>query len=163
LAFAGVAGSDRRARRGDERDHLCRPQAGQGNRWNETAEEGTVTGAKVKDHSLTGKDISLAKLGTVASASSAGHAVSADDAAHATSAGSAAHAISADSANGIAPPEPIHIVGAPGEPQFMSGSTNHPAPGSGASYPLVGFYKDREGIVHLEGVVGAGKEGPTRD
>jgi hypothetical protein len=131
-----------------------------------------ITGVKVKDHSLTGQDINLTQLGTVPSASTAGtathavsaesaaHAVSADSAAHAGSADSAAHAGSADSASAIAPPEPIHIVGAPGEPQFMSGSTNHAAP-LGASYPFVGFYKDREGIVHLEGVVDAGKEGST--
>jgi hypothetical protein len=86
-----------------------------------------VTGAKVKSHTLTGSDINLQKLGTVPSAT---------------------HAASADS---IPLAEPTHLVGAPGEPDFENGSSN-----SGSKGPLnlqsVGFYKDHEGIVHLEGV-----------
>ncbi len=85
-----------------------------------------VTGAKVKDHSLTGKDIDLAKLGTVPSANVA------------------------NSANAIAPLEAVHLVGDPGEPQFENGSTNFGSEGQ-FTYPPVGFYKDHEGIVHLEG------------
>lgn len=94
----------------------------------------SVTSVKVKDQTLTGKDINLAKLGTVPSATNA------------------AHATLADSANAISPPEAIHQVGAPGEPPFLSGSGNDPSPAPGIAFPPVGFYKDHEGIVHLEGV-----------
>src|SRR5881296_1014743 len=48
--------------------------------------KGAVDGSKVKDHSLTGRQINLAKLGTVPNA---GHSASADSA---TTAGSAANA-----------------------------------------------------------------------
>src|SRR5262245_61371447 len=85
-----------------------------------------VTGAKVKNQSLTGRDINLAKLGTVPSAT---------------------HASSADS---IPPPEPIHLIGAPGQPDFHGGAINEPPS------PPAGFYRDAFGIVHLEGQVKAG-------
>jgi hypothetical protein len=94
-----------------------------------------VTGAKVKDQSLTGKDIKLAKLGTVPSA---------------------AHASTADTAGAVSPPEASHIVGA-GEVPFENGSAN--TPGGSVNYGLARFYKDREGIVHLEGAATVGKEG----
>jgi hypothetical protein len=87
-----------------------------------------VTGAKVKDQSLTGKDINLAQLGTVPSA---------------------------QSANSLPPLEPTHIVGAPGEPGFENGSKNftYPAP---FQLKQAGFYKDHDGIVHLQGMVEVG-------
>jgi hypothetical protein len=90
-----------------------------------------VTGAKVKKKSLTGSDINLKKLGTVPSA---------------------------QVANGLAALEPTHIVGAANEPPFLSGSKSAPAEGS-IVFPPVGFYKDHEGIVHLQGVAIAGGEG----
>jgi hypothetical protein len=120
-----------------------------------------VTGAKVAKASLTGQDIDLAQLGTVPAATNAAHAASADSAAQATSALNAGHANTADSANSIPPAGPIHFVGTPGEPPFLSGSANHPLPVPGGNYQRVGFYKDHEGVVHLEGVVDAGKEGAT--
>jgi hypothetical protein len=82
-----------------------------------------VTGVKVKDQSLTGADIDLAKLGTVPSA---------------------------QQANGLSGLEAVHFVGAPGEPGFENGSTNFGTEGP-FTYAPVGFYKDHEGIVHLEG------------
>jgi hypothetical protein len=90
-----------------------------------------VTGAKVKKHTLTGSDINLAKLGTVPSASVA------------------------DTANALAPPEAVHLVGAPGEPSFQGGSSNL---GSLGPFKLqsAGFYKDHEGTVHLQGLVKVG-------
>ena len=115
-----------------------------------------VTGAKVKRGSLDGSDIKLSTLGTVPSAAKAD---SATTAARATTADSAAHAATADSASSIPAAGPIHFVGTPGEPPFLSGSKNHPLPVPGGSYQRVGFYKDHEGVVHLEGVVDAGKEG----
>ena len=83
-----------------------------------------VTGAKVKDQSLTGQDINLGTLGPVPTA---------------------------QQANSLAGLEPIHRVGALGEPQFENGSTNRGTEGE-ITYPSVGFYKDHEGIVHLEGM-----------
>lgn len=82
-----------------------------------------VTGAKVKDQSLTGADIDLGKLGTVPSA---------------------------QQANGLSRLEAVHLVGAAGEPGFENGSTNFGTEGP-FTYPPVGFYKDHDGIVHLEG------------
>ena len=96
----------------------------------------SVTGAKVKKHTLTGKDINLAKLGTVPSATNAG------------------------TASALTPLEPFHAVGAAGEPPFLDGSVTRP-PEQGVSFHPVGFYKDHEGIVHLEGLanVGPGESG----
>lgn len=91
-----------------------------------------VIGAKVKDQSLTGKDINLAQLGTVPSA---------------------------QTANSIPPAEATHLVGAPGEPGFENGSSNLGSLGPTAVKP-VGFYKDHEGIVHLQGFAKVGESGP---
>jgi hypothetical protein len=88
-----------------------------------------VTGAKVKKQSLTGEDINLAKLGTVPSA---------------------------QQANSIPAAEPTHLVGAPGEPGFEGGSGNLGSSGVVALKP-VGFYKDHEGIVHLQGFAEVGE------
>jgi hypothetical protein len=99
-----------------------------------------ITGAKVKNHTLTGKDIKLSKLGTVPSATNA------------------AHANIADSANAIPPAEATHFVGAAGQPGFESGSGNLPGE-SGTQFQPVGFYKDHEGIVHLQGLAKVGSSG----
>jgi hypothetical protein len=82
-----------------------------------------VTGVKVKDGSLTGKDLRAGTLGQVPSA---------------------ARADRADTATSIAAPEAPHVVGAPGELAFAGtwvGSAGAP----------VSFYEDREGVVHLAG------------
>ena len=92
----------------------------------------SVNSAKVKKNSLTGADIDLKKLGTVPSA---------------------------DIANGLASLEPIHVIGAPGEPGFQNGSTNAPNGVPGFPNAPVSFYKDHEGVVHLVGRVAVGNEG----
>jgi hypothetical protein len=94
-----------------------------------------VTGAKVKKHTLTGKNINLKKLGTVPSATTA------------TTAGTA---------NALSAPEPFRIVGSAGQPPFLDGTANRP-PEEGVTFRPVGFYKDHEGIVHLEGMAKAGE------
>jgi hypothetical protein len=94
-----------------------------------------VNGAKVKNHSLTGADIKLSKLGKVPSA---------------------ADADSADTANGLSPLEGVHLVGASGEPPFLDGSANGSSLDPTLGFPPVGFYKDHEGIVHLEGIAVTG-------
>ncbi|MGN6255895.1 MAG: hypothetical protein ACTHK6_01060 [Solirubrobacterales bacterium] len=97
-----------------------------------------VNGSKVKNHSLTGKDINLKKLGTVPSATNAAHAVSADTVAA----------------------EATHFIGAPGEPPFLSGSSNAPGE-SGVTFPRAGFFKDQAGVVHLQGIVKVGSGLPV--
>ncbi len=92
-----------------------------------------VTGAKVKNQSLTGADINLSTLGTVPSA---------------------------QIANSLVAPEAIHLVGAPGEPPFENGGKNIPGEG-GINFAPAGFYKDHDGVVHLEGVVESGEELPV--
>lgn len=97
-----------------------------------------VTGAKVKKNSLTGSNINLSSMGTVPSAT---------------------NATTAGTAQALTPPEPIHVIGAPGEPQFEEG-----AKGVTEILPKVhtqppGFYKDHEGIVHLVGLLSAGESG----
>lgn len=118
-----------------------------------------VTGAKVKDGSLTGADVAVATLGevptagrsdTAASADRAVRAQQADTAGHADTASRADTAGRADSADraGIAAsltdPEETHFLGDPGEP----------AVGAGVQIvEPVGFYRDHEGVVHLQGRV----------
>jgi hypothetical protein len=97
-----------------------------------------VTGAKVKKNSLTGKNINLNKLGTVPAATSA---------------------TTAATAQALTPNEPIHRVGAPGEPVFEEGATNFGPFIAGLATQAAGFYKDHEGIVHLVGLVKAGELG----
>jgi hypothetical protein len=88
-----------------------------------------VTTAKINKDAVTGPKVNEATLETVPSA---------------------------NVANSLAPMEATHIVGAPGEPGFEGGSHN-----VGSSGPLAlnsaGFYKDHDGIVHLQGIVEAGK------
>jgi hypothetical protein len=99
---------------------------------------GAVTGNKIKKHTITGKQVNLGKLGTVPSANNANTATS------------------AGTANALSPPEAIHLVGMPGQPAFEGGSVGDGEPG--VTFQPVGFYKDKEGIVHLEGVVKVGRE-----
>jgi hypothetical protein len=99
---------------------------------------GAVTGAKIKKRTITGAQVNLAKLGTVPSANTAA---------------------TAGTANALSPPEAIHLVGMPGQPGFEGGSVGYGEPG--VTYQPVGFYKDKEGVVHLEGVVQVGKEKGT--
>jgi hypothetical protein len=91
-----------------------------------------VTGGKVKKNTLTGTQINEEKLGTVPSA---------------------------NVANSLAPMEATHIVGAPGQPPFEGGSSNWP-PGVTVGLNPVGFYKDHDGVVHLQGVALVGKGAP---
>ena len=93
-----------------------------------------VTTAKIKKGAVTGAKIKLRTLGTVPNAN---------------------HAASADSAASLTSLEAVHFVGAPGQPPFESGSTNFSPPGS--SFPPVSFYKDHEGIVHVDGFAQIGK------
>jgi hypothetical protein len=92
-----------------------------------------VTTAKIKKDAVTGAKVKESTLATVPSASVA---------------------------NSLSPLEATHIVGAPGEPQFENGAHNL---GSTGPFALnsVGFYKDHEGIVHLQGIAETGKTSPS--
>ena len=57
----------------------------------------------------------------------------------------------ANTAQRLAAPEPVHLVGAPGEPGFQHAWQN-----AGSDFEQAGFYKDREGVVHLQGVITGG-------
>jgi hypothetical protein len=120
-----------------------------------------VTAKKVKKHSLTGQNIDLGSLGTVPSATNATHATNADLAFSATT------AKLADKAGALTALEPAHYVGTPGEPPFIDASNVPPEalepPIPGVSLHEVSFYKDHEGIVHLEGsaIVGTGTPYPV--
>lgn len=94
---------------------------------------GSLTGADVRDDSLTGADLDEGTLGQVPSANSANTA------------------ITANTANNVAAPEAFHEVGAAGEPPFKNGCANF-QDDDGVKFESVGFYKDREGVVHLRGV-----------
>ena len=126
-----------------------------------------VNGSKVKDGSLTALDINLATLPkspSAANADNAGHATNADNATNATNAANATnagHATTADTASGLTPHEAVHIVGASGEPGFATGASNYPdnAGPPPVKYRKAGFYKDKEGRVHLQGIVNTGTGG----
>ena len=94
-----------------------------------------ITGAKIKNRSVLGKDIRVKSLSQVPSASVA------------------------DTANSLAPLEPLHLVGGAGEPPFVEGAGNIGVIEGGTLTQPVGFYKDRGGIVHLEGFGEAGSDG----
>jgi hypothetical protein len=93
-----------------------------------------VTGAKIKKDTVTGAKVNESTLGTVPSA---------------------------NLANSIPPAEPAHIVGAPGEPGFEAGSSSVGTI-EGLKFNPVGFYKDHEGIVHLQGWAFVGKNGANQ-
>jgi hypothetical protein len=105
----------------------------------------TIAAKKLKKHTLTRTEIKLSKLGTVPKAK---HANTAAIANTATSASTATTASTAGLARAISPPEALHAVGAPGQPPFLTGWKNEGFGTAGAA-----FYKDHEGIVHLQGNV----------
>src|SRR6478672_10015077 len=88
-----------------------------------------ITTAKIKGDAVTGAKVNESTLGTVPSATLA---------------------------SSLTPHEAVHIVGAPGEPAFENGAHNIPVSGSVNLLPL-GFYKDHEGVVHLQGIGEVGK------
>ena len=90
-----------------------------------------VTGAKVRKGTLTGTQINSSTLGTVPNAKAAQ---------------------TAQAANSLSTPEPWHVVGAPGEPDFTATWKDE----SGSTFERVAYFKDHEGVVHLTGVAVGG-------
>jgi hypothetical protein len=107
---------------------------------------GAVTSAGVKNRSLTGTDINLKKLGTVPEANSASRAVVAGAAPPRGRAGGRLTGVYPNP--GIAPAEPVRLIGAAGEPAFDPQWSN-----VGPGFTPAGFYKDPFGTVHLQGDV----------
>jgi hypothetical protein len=99
--------------------------------------KGAVTASKIADGLLTGAQIDASTLGTVPSAHVAGTASTANV------------ANTAETAKSLTPSEPWHVVGAPGEPEFLGTWFS-----VGTSYGPVAFYKDQTGVVHLKGPAG---------
>jgi hypothetical protein len=97
-----------------------------------------ITTPKIKADAVTGAQVNEGTLGTVPSANSAN---------------------TAGTANALSPLEATHLVGAPGEPGFENGYFNYPGE-AGISFNPVGFYKDHEGIVHLQGIAKAPPSAP---
>ncbi len=92
-----------------------------------------VTTSKIKGDAVTGAKVKESSLGTVPSASIA---------------------------SSLTPPEAVHLVGNPGEPSFENGGSNAGLEGlGGAHLNPVGFWKDHEGVVHLQGIAKVGKNG----
>jgi hypothetical protein len=121
----------------------------------------SIDGSKVLDGSLTGADINLATLPKVGAATNADNAAHAADATHAGLSDNATHAGTADN---IAPPEAWHEIGAAGEPPFLGGSANNalssPATYGAGTAETAGFYKDKEGVVHLKGRIKTAASSP---
>jgi hypothetical protein len=92
-----------------------------------------ITTAKIKGNAVTGAKVNESTLGTVPSA---------------------------NVASSLSPLEAVHLVGNPGEPAFENGAHNFPA-SPPFSFGSVGFYKDHEGIVHLQGIAETGTTSPS--
>ena len=93
--------------------------------------KGAVTGAKVKKHTLTGNNINLTSSGP-SPRQSGRHR------------------------QRLLRSEPFRLVGSAGQPPFLDGTINLP-PKEGVTFRPVGFYKDHEGVVHLEGMAERGE------
>jgi len=100
-----------------------------------------ITASKIKNGTLTGSQIDVSTLGTVPTAQTADSSRT------------------AQTANALAPSEPWHEVGKPGEPSFGKGWKNA-TPEYTSHDPTVAFYMDHEGVVHLRGVA-IGPEQPV--
>lgn len=98
-----------------------------------------VTTAKIRSGAVTRSKIALSTLGPVPAALSSQTAQSAQY---------------AQLAGTLAVPQPWHLAGAPGEPEFEAGWGNVPYDeGHGQT---AAFFKDHEGLVHLRGYITGG-------
>jgi hypothetical protein len=122
--------------------------------------KGSLSGNRLRNNTITGKQVNLNKLGTVPKASHATNADQATNAGNATNAtnasGLAGHPGSSYLLTGTSG-EAWHVVGALGQPTFQNSWVDY-----GSPFATAGFYVDPIGRVHLEGVVtNPSSPGPT--
>jgi hypothetical protein len=111
---------------------------------------GAVTGPKIKRSSIEATKLTPLAISTLDGQRGPKGAKGARGAAGAKGATGARGERGATGPQGtFAEPEPLRVVGQPGQPTFGFGWENH-NPGS---RPLAAFYLDRQGIVHLQGQV----------
>ena len=111
----------------------------------------SITGSKLKRNTLTGTQIRESKLATVPNADKLDKL---DSTAFLRSGAGAGGALAGSYPNpSLAPPEPFHLVGAPGEPAFQNGWSNYP---SVNGFAPAAFYKDPLRRVYLTGVITGG-------
>ena len=111
-------------------------QLGKNSVGSKQLKKNSVTTAKIKKGAVTGAKVKISSLGTVPSAA---HAANADQLGDQPASSYARTQL-----------EPVHYVGALGEPNFEPGCENLDP----AKNEAIGFYRDPFGIVHL---VGSGK------
>lgn len=120
-----------------------------------------VTGEKVKDASLTGADIKVSTLGTVPNADNASKASNTDKlgGADANAFVKGADPVGGSEIGGtyaaptLRPSEPWRFVGTPGNPEFETCGTPYKWQPTETGTANPAFYRDRLGIVHLQGSV----------
>jgi hypothetical protein len=108
---------------------------------------GAVTGSKIQTGSVTGSQVNASTLGTVPNASTAQHANAADNATDAQ------HANTADNATDAQHASVADSLSSNGDFQALplnTGWVDNVEP-LGDDSVAVGYYKDREGFVHLRG------------
>ncbi len=96
--------------------------------------ENAVPSNRIRTGAVNGRTVKESSLGTVPTAN---------------------YANEANVANFLSPAEPWHVVGAPGEPGFENG-WSYPISAAMFKYEQPTFYRDKAGVVHLQGVVGGG-------
>jgi hypothetical protein len=122
---------------------------------------GAVTTRKLKNRAVTAAKINFKGM-TVPNAKHANAATfankagTANSAGFAATAGAATTAKTADTATSLQAPENFHVVGTPGEPSFQNSWDN-----GGGNGETAAFFKDHEGIVHLQGNIHGGTGGST--
>jgi uncharacterized iron-regulated protein len=88
----------------------------------------SINTAKLKNRAVAKAKLNLTGV-TVPAARTAGTATHASSADNATSAAHASTADIATTAQALTAPEPVRLVGAPGEPGFQNSWVNHESPG----------------------------------
>jgi hypothetical protein len=112
----------------------------------------SISGSKLKRNTLTGRQIREQRLATVPNASKLDKL---DSTAFQRSGAAAGGALAGSYPNpSIAAPEAFHVVGTPGQPEFLGTWGNY-----GGGFAPASFYKDHLSRVYLKGVITGGSAG----